>query len=142
MKTRLYTQSRCRLFVTFLSSISLLLFAQPSGKRVRPIEPVIHDIQTFITEGMQKTGVPGVAVAVVYRNEVVYLEGFGLREAGSEAKVDAGTVFQLASVSKPIASTIVAALVGNHEVDWDDRIIDLDRQFKLSDPDVTERLTI
>jgi CubicO group peptidase (beta-lactamase class C family) len=141
MKTRLYTQSRCKLFVTFLSSISLV-FAQPPGKRDRSIEPVIHDIQTFITEGMQKTGVPGVAVAVVYRDKVVYLQGFGYRKAGSDATVDSNTVFQLASLSKPIASTIVAALVGNHEVDWDDRIIDLDRQFRLSDPDVTERLTI
>jgi CubicO group peptidase (beta-lactamase class C family) len=70
---------------------------------------------------------------VVYRDKVVYLKGFGVRKAGYKASVDPDTVFQLASVSKPIASTVVAALVGAHEVDWDDRIIDIDPEFKLSD---------
>lgn len=91
---------------------------------------------------MKKTGVPGVAVAVVYRDRVVYLDGFGYRKAGSNAEIDPSTVFQLASLSKPITSTIVASLVGNGDVSWDSRIVDLDPGFRLSDPDVTERLTI
>ena len=129
-----------KLVFAFLSSISLLLAR--SDKPNRPIQPVIDQLKTFIETGMQKTGVPGVAVAVVYRDRVVYLDGFGFRKAGSEAKVNPDTVFQLASVSKPIASTIVAALVGNGEVSWDDRIVDLDRGFKLSNDNVTEQLTI
>jgi CubicO group peptidase (beta-lactamase class C family) len=108
----------------------------------RSIEPLLRQIETYIEKGMQKTGVPGVAVAVVYRDRVVYLKGFGVREAGCRAPVNPDTVFQLASLSKPIASTVVAALVCTHEVSWDDRIIDLDPQFMLSDPDVTERITI
>ena len=130
-----------KLTVIFLIAIPLL-FAQSPGQGDRPIEPVIQQLKTFIQEGMRKTGVPGVAVAVVYRNQVVYLNGFGYRKAGSGAGVDSDTVFQLASVSKPIASTIVAALVGDHEVDWDDRIVDLDHGFELSNPEVTEQVTI
>ena len=130
-----------KLLFTFLSSISLLL-AEPPGNRNRPIEPVIKQLETYIQNGMEKTGVPGVAVAVVYRDKVVYLEGFGIRKAGSDKPVNDRTVFQLASLSKPIASTIIAALVGNHDVDWDDRIVDLDRGFELSDPNVTQHLTI
>jgi CubicO group peptidase (beta-lactamase class C family) len=57
-------------------------------------------------------------------------------------QVNPDTVFQLASVSKPIASTVVASLVGRREVSWDDRIIDLDPGFRLSDLNVTEQLTI
>lgn len=141
MKTVPHTRNLYKLAVAFLICVSMLL-AQAPGKGDRPIEPVIHELEAFIKTGMQKTGVPGVAVAVVYRNQVVYLKGFGRRKAGSEAEVDSSTVFQLASLSKPIASTVVAALVGDHKVDWDDRIVDLDRQFELSDPDVTARLTL
>jgi CubicO group peptidase (beta-lactamase class C family) len=137
MKTHLHY----KLVFTLLTSISLLP-AEPPAKRNRPIEPVIKQLETFIENGMQKTGVPGVAVAVVYRDRVVYLNGFGIRKAGSDKPVNDRTVFQLASLSKPIASTIIAALVGNHDVDWDDRIVDLDRGFELSDPNVTQRLTI
>src|SRR2546429_410248 len=82
----------------------------------RSIEPLLQEIETYIEKGMQKTGVPGVAVAVVYRDRVVYLKGFGVREAGCRAPVNPDTVFQLASLSKPIASTVVAALVCTHEV--------------------------
>lgn len=108
----------------------------------RPIGPLLNRLQTFIENGMKKAGVPGAAVAVVYRDRVVYMKGFGVRKVGEQAPVDPDTVFQLASVSKPIASTVVASLVGAHQVDWDDRIADLDPEFKLSDPDVTRQLTI
>jgi CubicO group peptidase (beta-lactamase class C family) len=106
------------------------------------INKVLRQIAPYVRDGMQKTGVPGVAIAVVYRDKVVYLEGFGIRKAGAADAITPDTVFQLASVSKPIASTIVASLVGDRQVSWDDRIVDLDPDFSLSDADVTQQLTI
>jgi CubicO group peptidase (beta-lactamase class C family) len=108
----------------------------------RPIDSLLKDMEMFVKDGMKKTGVPGVAVAVIYQDKVVYLEGFGVRKSGDNAPVDSDTVFQVASLSKPITSTIVAALVGKHEVDWDSTIVKLDPSFKLSDATVTERVTI
>src|SRR6185312_2572299 len=143
MQTR--TRIVCQFTVVFavVSSISLLA-AQPSGSpdRDRAIGPLIQQIESFIGQGMDKTGVPGLAVAIVYQDKVVYLKGFGVRKAGLQARVDPDTIFQLASVSKPLASTVVANLVGRHEISWDDRIIDLDPGFRLSNPEVTEQLTI
>ena len=137
------TSAQIRLALVFLSSIALLPAQPPKASDGdRSILPAIKQIEPFIEKGMQKTGVPGVAVAIVYRDKVVYLKGFGVRKAGQPARINPGTVFQLASLSKPIASTIVANLVGRREVKWDDRIIDLDPEFKLSNPDVTQRLTI
>jgi CubicO group peptidase (beta-lactamase class C family) len=75
--------------------------------------------------------VPGLAIAVVYKDEVVHLGGFGVREVGKPDAVDVDTVFQLASLSKPISSTIVAALVSDGTVSWDSRISDLDPGFQL-----------
>src|SRR3954447_9804617 len=49
---------------------------------------------------------PGLAIAVVHDDKVVYLKGFGHREAGKPDLVDADTVFQLASLSKPISATV------------------------------------
>jgi CubicO group peptidase (beta-lactamase class C family) len=133
-----------KLAITFFGSIPLLLHAQPGGTldRHRPIGPLLQRLDRIVERSMAKTGVPGVAVAVVYQDKIVYLRGFGVRRAGDRAPIDPDTVFQLASLSKPIASTIVAGLVGSHEVSWDDRIIDLDPGFRLSDPNVTQQLTI
>ena len=81
-------------------------------------------------EALRRTGVPGLSVAVVHGDQVVDVKGFGVREAGKPEPVDADTVFQLASMSKPIASTVVAALVGDGMVDWDDPIVSHDPGFR------------
>jgi CubicO group peptidase (beta-lactamase class C family) len=86
--------------------------------------------------------VPGVAVAVVAAGEVVHLKGYGVRVAGQPEAVDADTVFQLASVSKPLSSTVVAALVGDGVVSWDDRVVDHLAGFALSDPWVSSQVTL
>jgi CubicO group peptidase (beta-lactamase class C family) len=146
METETPRRSYGRPAIALLISVPVL-FAQAPGvanqaRQNRPIGPLLKQTETFLKKGMQKTGVPGVAVAVVYQDKVVYLQGFGVRKSGDDAPVDAQTVFQLASLSKPIASTIVASLVGKHEVDWDSKIVKLDPAFKLSDPTVTAQLTI
>jgi CubicO group peptidase (beta-lactamase class C family) len=108
----------------------------------QPIDKVLGELEDYIEASLRKTHVPGLAAAVVYQDRVVYLKAFGVREAGKTAKVDPDTVFQLASVSKPLASTVVAGLVGDGEVRWDSKIADLDPAFELSDPTVTAEVTI
>ncbi len=70
--------------------------------------------------------VPGLSIAFVYKDEVIYLEGFGVREVGNSAPVDADTVFQIASLSKPLASTVVAATVSDGIVSFDSRMADIE----------------
>jgi CubicO group peptidase (beta-lactamase class C family) len=131
------------LVLGLLGSVSLLHAQSPgAGSAPASINPLLPQIEDYIEKGMSKTGVPGVAVAIVYCDNVVYLKGFGVREAGKSTPVDVDTVFQLASVSKPVASTVVAALVGSNEVGWDNKIVDLDPAFKLSDANVTAQVTI
>ncbi len=134
--------THCKLAIVFLGLILLLQAQSRAADQEKSVNSLLPRIEEYVEKGMEKTGVPGVAVAIVYQDKVVYLHGFGIRKAGHGAPVDAATVFQLASMSKPIASTVVAALVGTHEVSWDSRIAELDPDFKLSDPSVTERVTI
>lgn len=108
----------------------------------RTVEDALRQLQRLAEDARQRTGVPGLAIAVVYKDEVIYLEGFGVREAGKPAAVDPDTVFQLASVSKPIATTVVAALVGQGIVGWDDPIIRHDPGFEMYDPWVTRQVTL
>ncbi|MDX8512647.1 serine hydrolase [Mesorhizobium captivum] len=86
--------------------------------------------------------VPGLAIAVVHDDKIVFLKGFGHREAGKPEAVDADTVFQIASLSKPVSATVVAALVSGGTVSWDSKIADLDPAFRLADPYPTNELTV
>jgi hypothetical protein len=66
-----------------------------------------------------------------------------VREAGKPEPVDADTVFQLASSSKPISSSVVAAIVNDGEtVTWDTRIADNDPSFQLFDAYPSQQVTI
>jgi len=91
---------------------------------------------------VQTGEVPALAMAVVYRDEVVYVNGVGVCRAGADQQVDGDTVFQLASLSKPISSTVVAALVSDRDLTWDTRVVDVDPGFQLSEPYPTAHVTI
>jgi CubicO group peptidase (beta-lactamase class C family) len=105
------------------------------------VDSAVASLDGLVTDAMDRTGVPGVAVAVVYRDQVVYSKGFGVREVGRPETVDSDTVFQVASVSKPLASTVIARIVGDGVIRWDDPVRTSDPDFALSDPYVTEHAT-
>ena len=90
----------------------------------------------------EKGAVPGLAIAVVHDDEVVYLGGFGLREMGKAETVGPDTVFQIASMSKPVSSTVVAKLVSEKLVRWDSRMVELNPRFALHDPYPTAEVTL
>jgi CubicO group peptidase (beta-lactamase class C family) len=91
---------------------------------------------------MTTSGIPGMAIAVVHGGKTLYAKGFGVRDVRSPEKVDADTVFQLASLSKPIAATVVAHQVGIRDLTWDAPIVAHLPWFALSDPAVTGMLTV
>ncbi len=90
------------------------------------VNAALAQLDPYIRSAMDKTKVPGAAVAVIYNDQVVFLRGYGVRKVGEPEKIDPDTVFEIASVSKPIASTILASLVGQGKISWDDRIADLE----------------
>jgi CubicO group peptidase (beta-lactamase class C family) len=117
--------------------------AGPNGGITKQqVEAALPKLEQLVKETLRKTGVPGLALAVVYQDEVLDLKGFGVRKVGEKQPVDADTVFQLASVSKPIASTIVAGVVGDGKVSWDDPIIKHDPGFQMDIPYVTDEVTL
>ncbi|MET7732021.1 serine hydrolase [Streptomyces sp. NPDC005402] len=117
--------------------------AQPPRQLTRAeVENAVSRLDDVVQDAMRRTGVPGVAVGVVHDDKVLYLKGFGLRTAGMKDRVGPDTVFQLASVSKPIASTVVAAAVGEKTVGWDDPVVGHSSGFALKDPWVTRHVTM
>jgi CubicO group peptidase (beta-lactamase class C family) len=106
------------------------------------VQSALDRLDGLIEDGMAQTGVPGVAVAVVYADEVVYERGFGVRELGKPEPITPETVFQIASLSKALSSTLVAAVVGDGATTWDATIASLDPGFALSDPWVSDQVTI
>ena len=134
-----------------LSSLGLMLWfthlpvrAQEVRKQITAdqVNQAVSEIQKLAANQIEKDVVPGLAIAVVFQDQVVYAAGFGVRNVKTKEPVDADTVFQLASLSKPIGSTLVAELVGEGKISWDSKISDLDPDFAMYDPWVTGEITI
>lgn len=99
-------------------------------------------LDTLVPQWMARTGVPGVAVAVVHGGQTLYVRGFGVRRVDGDAAVDADTVFPLASVSKSLAATVMAASMsggaGSLLTGWDTPIQRLMPGFALAYPNAQD----
>ena len=74
---------------------------------------------------MEIASVPGAAVAVIEKGSVRATEAFGQRLAGSVARIDQDTIFEAASLSKPVFATAVLSLVDERLLDLDHPLYDL-----------------
>src|SRR5881394_28917 len=121
------------------------VFAYAQEKRVvtlQQIDKAVRETEKLAQKQIQDNTLPGLAIAVVFQDKVAYAKGFGVRDVNTKTPVDADTVFQLASLSKPIGSTVIAALVGEGKITWDSKLSVLDPTFEMFDPWVTREIAI
>ena len=104
-----------------------------------PADSRLADLSEYIRASMADWDLPGLAVAVVHGDEVVFAEGFGVRELGREDPVDAHTLFQIGSVSKSFGAAAIGALVDDGLVHWDDPVVEHLPWFQVKDPEITPR---
>jgi CubicO group peptidase (beta-lactamase class C family)/pimeloyl-ACP methyl ester carboxylesterase len=129
------------IFLTLLAFSSVT--AQEKGHVTsEQVTRAIQEIEKLARKQIQENALPGLAIAVVFQDKLAYAKGFGVRDTSAKLPVDADTVFQLASLSKPIGSTVVAELVGEGKITWDSKLSVLDPTFAMFDPWVTREITI
>jgi CubicO group peptidase (beta-lactamase class C family) len=118
----------------------VLLAWNPSPARAAPVDEAAVD--GLVRDALRSWGVPGVAVAIVRDDAVVYLKGHGVREAGQEAPVTPDTLFPIGSCSKAFTSAALALLVDLGKADWDDPVRKHLPWFRLSDPLADRAVTL
>ena len=114
-----------------------------TGDSVRPLLPAqLDDFDAYMAETLKAFKVPGIAVAIVKNGKVVMERGFGVRELGQPAKVDANTLFAIASNTKAFTAAALQQLADAGKLKMDDRVIDHLPWFRMSDPYVTHEMRI
>src|SRR5436190_4682753 len=121
---------------------SITIAAEKSRVTSEQVTHAIQELEQLAQKQIQENALPGLAIAVVFQDKTVYAKGFGVRDTSAKVPIDADTVFQLASLSKPIGSTVVAELVGEGKITWDSKLSVLDPTFQMFDPWVTREITI
>jgi CubicO group peptidase (beta-lactamase class C family) len=99
-------------------------------------------LDQYVERAMKEWHVPGLAIAIVKDDSVVYAKGFGVREMGKPDRVDPRTIFAIGSNTKAFTSAAVAIMVDRKKMRWDDKVTSYLPNFQLYDPYVTREITI
>jgi CubicO group peptidase (beta-lactamase class C family) len=102
----------------------------------------LDQLSAFIEHGMELWHVPGLSVAVVSQDEVLYQEGFGYTAIDEGKPVDAHTLFAIASTTKAMVTAGLLMLVDEEKLSLDDPIIKHVPELHFHDPSLTPQLTV
>lgn len=87
---------------------------------------------------MQKLKVPGASIAVIRDFEVHWAKGYGIADVETGARIDTNTLFQAASISKPVTSMAMMKAVQEGKLGLDDDINSIVRSWKLDGGEFTK----
>ena len=131
-----YRSSKFILFITFLYFIvspKLQVFAQADQ---------LENLDFYIEKSMEQWQVPGLAIAIVKDDKVIFHKGFGIRDINKIDKVDEYTQFAIASNTKAFTAHALGLLVQEGKISWDDPVLKYLPDFQLYDPQVTRKIVI
>jgi CubicO group peptidase (beta-lactamase class C family) len=77
------------------------------------------EIDGAVSRAMKGAEVPGLALALINKGEVVYLKAYGLRTTSPKAPLTVKTVMFPASLGKTVTAYLVMKLVDDHLIDLD-----------------------
>ena len=104
--------------------------------------PTPGAIDAAVRATIERYQLPGIAVGVIDRGKVVYARGHGETVAGSGDPVTTTTLFKIASNSKAMTAAVLARLVQQGKLRWDDPVVKHLPQFAMHDPWVTQHMTV
>ncbi len=114
-----------------------------AGRTPHPLDAAhIDQIKAFVETSMQQLGIPGASIALIDHGKIVYQGGFGVRQLGKPEKVDENTVFMAASNTKGMTTLLLAELVDENRLKWDEPVVDVYPAFKLGDADTTRKVLV
>jgi CubicO group peptidase (beta-lactamase class C family) len=134
--------------------VSPQLHAQKDQEaRIRRIEAVIIDVpksesgpakQLDLQKSMQLFKVPGLSIAVIDNFQIIWAKAYGVIEAGSSTPVTTKTLFQAASISKPVVATGALSLIEQGKLSLDEDVNLKLRSWKVPENEFTknEKVTL
>jgi CubicO group peptidase (beta-lactamase class C family) len=99
-------------------------------------------LDTYFEKALNDWGIPGMSVGIVKDGEIVFSKGYGVLEIGLPEKPDGNTLYAIASNSKAFTSAIIAMLVQEGKLNWDDKVQKYLPWFELYDSFVSRETTI
>jgi CubicO group peptidase (beta-lactamase class C family) len=114
-----------------------------SGKKAHPLDAErIAVIKDFVEDAMQQLGIPGVGLSLIDGGKVVFEGGLGVKTLGKPDPVNADTLFIAASNTKAMTTLLLAELVDEKKLRWDQPVTEVYPGFKLGDAETTRQVLV
>jgi CubicO group peptidase (beta-lactamase class C family) len=134
------TRTRIRTVVPTLALVATVATVAHSA-RAQTREPY-PGLDSYIANAVRTWKIPGLSVAIVRNDSLIYAKGFGVTEVGTSTPVDERTLFEIGSSSKAFTATLVAMMVSDGKMRWDDRLSTYLPEFRMYDPIASDQVTL
>ena len=104
-----------------------------------PVQILDREMYTRLSDRMAQLKVPGLSAAVFEKGKVVWAKAWGVLEAGSPRQADTHTIFQAASIGKPMTATLAMKAVDRGWIGLDQPVNELLQEWKVPENDFTRR---
>jgi CubicO group peptidase (beta-lactamase class C family) len=135
-------------FVLAIGPGATTLAAAPSSteERIRQVQALVPPVLVqgevpptqSLADRMAELKVPGVSIAVIHEGRIEWARGFGVTRGGGP-DVTEKTLFQAASISKPVFALAVLRLVEAGKLNLDANVNDYLKRWKLPENDFTRQ---
>jgi CubicO group peptidase (beta-lactamase class C family) len=113
------------------------------GRKAHPLDTErVALLTNFVHDIMRQFGIPGVGLSLIDGGKVVFEGGFGVKVLGVPDPVDADTLFLAASNTKAMTTLLLAELVDEHKLRWDQPVTQLYPSFRLGDAETTRQVLV
>ena len=124
-----------------LRTAVLLMAVQPAVLSAQAREP-FPGLDAYVNGAITRWKVPGLAIAIVRNDSVIYTKGYGLQDITKGTPVDERTIFAIGSSSKAFTAASIAMLVDEKKIELDAPAAKYLPGFQLADPYATRELTV
>lgn len=128
---------RALMAALLLAGMAVPVLAQRSSDAV-----IARELDAYIRKGMKDWEIPGLSVAVVRRDSVILVKGYGVLQRGMSTPVDQNTLFGMMSTTKAMTAMSLAMLVDDGRLSWDDPVTKWIPEFAMPDAFTTRDLRV
>jgi CubicO group peptidase (beta-lactamase class C family) len=114
-----------------------------AGRVAHPMDAArIEQLKAFVAESMKQIGIPGAAFSLTTRTGTIYSTGLGVRLLGEPTAVDADSEFAIASNTKGLATLMLAKLVDEGKLRWEEPVTEAFPSFRLGSDATTGKVLV
>jgi CubicO group peptidase (beta-lactamase class C family) len=99
-------------------------------------------LDAYVSKAIDTWKMPGLSIAIVRNDSVIYAKGFGVQSVATKTPVNERTLFEIGSSSKAFTATLIAMLVGEGKMHFDDQLTTYLPDFRMYDPVANEAVTL